>query len=135
MVRLRPRHAPLPWRPDDDAVNTLRRPARPVCLRPAAGADILAAAGDYRADSGLGIALAFIDAVDRTLYEIARTPGSGSPAYAETLGIPGLRAVAIRSFPHRIFFREAASGIDVWRVLHGRREIPEALRHPAESRV
>ena len=112
------------------------RPApRRVCLRPAAGADILAAAGHYRTDSGLGIALAFIDAIDRACYEIARTRGAGTLAYAEALGIPGLRSLAVRSVPHRVFFREAGEFIDVWRVLNSRRELPEALRHPAESRA
>lgn len=112
-------------------MSVTRAPLKPVALRPAAGADILAAAGHYRTDSGLGIALAFVDALDRAFYEIARGPGDGSPFYAQALDLPGLRVWPLRSFPHRVFFREAESAVDVWRILHGRRDVPEALREAA----
>lgn len=112
-------------------MSVTRATSGPVALRPAAAADILAAAGHYRSDSGLGIALAFVDALDRAFYEIARKPGAGSPFYGEALDLPGLRAWPLRSFPHRVFYREAERAADIWRILHGRREVPEALREAA----
>jgi toxin ParE1/3/4 len=36
----------------------------------------------------------------------------------------------LRRFPYLIFYMEQADHIDVWRVLHGRRDIPALMREP-----
>jgi toxin ParE1/3/4 len=44
--------------------------------------------------------------------------------YGHELGIPGLRSWPLKRFPQLIFYIERADHIDVWRVLHGERDIP-----------
>jgi toxin ParE1/3/4 len=40
----------------------------------------------------------------------------------------GLRARPLRRFPHIVFYVEMSGRIDVWRVLHGARDIPAWMR-------
>jgi toxin ParE1/3/4 len=61
---------------------------------------------------------------------LSRHPGAGASRYAYELDIPGLRSWPLRRFPYLIFYMEQADHIDVWRVLHGRRDIPALMREP-----
>ena len=61
---------------------------------------------------------------------LSRHPGAGASRYAYELDIPGLRSWPLRRFPYLIFYMEQADHIDVWRVLHGRRDIPASMREP-----
>jgi toxin ParE1/3/4 len=101
---------------------------KPLRLRPAARADILAVAAHYRADAGLGIALAFTDQLQRVLHHIAHRSEQGSARYAPMLDLPGLRAWAIPRFPHMVMAFERPEHFDILRVLHVKRDIPAALR-------
>ena len=93
----------------------------------AATADIHEAVVYYRDEAGPEIALRFVDDLEEAVGHIADWPGSGSTRFAELLGIPGLRSFAIARFPYVVFYMESADHIDVWRVLHGRRDIPQTL--------
>ena len=42
----------------------------------------------------------------------------------------GLRACALQTFPYLVFYVEREDDIDVWRVLHGNRDIPAWLLEP-----
>lgn len=44
--------------------------------------------------------------------------------YATELLIPELRYWSMRRFPYLIFYTPGSEEIDVWRVLHGKRDIP-----------
>lgn len=55
---------------------------------------------------------------------IGRHPASGSRRYAHELNLPGLRFRPLSRYPHLVFYLERADRIDVWRVLHGQRDIP-----------
>jgi toxin ParE1/3/4 len=107
---------------------------KPLQMRPAARADVLEVAAHYRADSGLGIALAFTDALQRTLAQIAQRAGGelpppgALPAYDELLDMPGLRAATLKRFPQLVFHIERADHVDVLRVLHAKRDLPASLR-------
>jgi len=90
--------------------------------------DIDAAIGHYLSVAGGQTALRFIDALDRAYQHIARHPASGSPRYAHELDLPGLRCWPIRRFPYLIFYIERDDRIDVWRILHGERDIPAWMR-------
>jgi toxin ParE1/3/4 len=46
------------------------------------------------------------------------------------LDIPGLRSWPLRRFPYVIFYIEQENHIDVWRVLHARRDIPALMQQP-----
>ena len=60
---------------------------------------------------------------------IARLKSSiaGSPRFSYELGLPGLRAYALQRFPYLVFYVEREDFVDVWRVLHGHRDIPAWL--------
>jgi toxin ParE1/3/4 len=52
----------------------------------------------------------------------------GSPRYAYELGLEGVRAWPLRRFPYLIFYIEKPDALDVWRVLHGQRDIPSWMQ-------
>lgn len=102
--------------------------AKPVVLRRQAEQDITEAVEHYRAEAGEAVALGWIDELERVLTRMATHPGTGSTRYAHDLGLPGLRFQPLRKYPHLVFYMEQESSIDVWRVLHGHRDIPAWLR-------
>ena len=103
---------------------------RPVVLRERARRDIDEAVEHYLAESGEAVALAFVDALEDTRRRIGELPKSGSPRYAHELDIPGLRFQTVGRFPYLVFYLEREADIDVWRVLHGARDIPAWMREP-----
>jgi hypothetical protein len=52
-------------------------------------------------------------------------PAAGSPRYAHELNLPGLRFWPLACNPRLVFYVERPDHIDVWRVLHGTRDIPQ----------
>ena len=60
-------------------------------------------------------------------------PAGGSPRYAREPDLPGLRSWVVRGFPYLVFYAERAADINVWRILHGARDIPAWLREPRED--
>ena len=70
------------------------------------------------------VALGFVDALERAYRHISRHPASGSSRYPVELNLPGLQPWALRRFPYLVFYVETKDCIDVWRVLHGARDIP-----------
>ena len=74
------------------------------------------------------VALGFIDALEGAFRHIAGNPESGSPRYGHELNLPGLRSWPLKAYPHLIFYMTTSDLVDVWRVLHGRRDVPVGLR-------
>jgi toxin ParE1/3/4 len=101
--------------------------ARSVRLREHAATDIDHAADHYRTQAGADVALRFIDAIERAVAQIARSPQSGSLRFAYELGIPDLRVRPIARFPYLVFYVIGEDVVDVWRVLHTKRDIPSAI--------
>ena len=97
---------------------------RQAHLRSRAASDIDDAIAYLRGDAGDAVALAFIDALEHGINHITRSPNAGSLRFAYELGIPELRAWALRRFPCVIFYVPLGDRIDIWRVLHTRRDIP-----------
>ena len=104
--------------------------AKAVVPRRVALRDIDEAVAYYVVEVGEEGALRFIGAAEKTFARIGRHPASGSPRYAVELNLPGLRAMAITRHPHLVFYVDGGSHIDVWRVLHGERDVPTWLRTP-----
>lgn len=102
----------------------------PVLLRSLAASDIDEAAGHYRRHAGKQTALDFIDAIERAVRQIGHNPGIGNLRYGYELDIPNLRAWPVARFPYVMFYIVSDKVVDVWRVLHTRRDIPETLRDP-----
>ena len=107
--------------------------AKPSVLRARARRDIDEAVERYLNEAGPAITLAFVDALEDALRGIGERPAVGSSRYALDLDIPGLRFRPAGKFPHLIFYVETGLEIDVWRVLHGARDIPEWMREPGEG--
>jgi len=98
-----------------------------VILRDVADRDIEAATAFYVREAGQRVALRFLDELGRALAVIGDAPAIGSPRYADELAMPGLRTRLLRRFPFVIAYREDVDHVDVWRVLHARRDIPGQL--------
>ena len=101
---------------------------KPVVHSAAAESDIRYATEYYRHEAGPEVATAFIDFLEQATHQACAWPGAGSPQIAETLGIPGLRSLALAQFPYAIFYVDHPTHVDVWRVLHVGRDIPATLR-------
>ena len=85
----------------------------------------------YYLDEGAAeAALGFIDALEQAYARIGRHPAAGSPRYVHELNLPGLRYWPLARYPHVVFYVEQDQYIDVWRVLHGRRDIPAWMHEP-----
>ena len=81
----------------------------------------------YLAKGAPDAAYQFADALDTAYATIAEHPGIGSRRHGEDLDIDGLRTWPVGSFPFLVFYFDQHDEIDVWRVLHMRRDVPLAL--------
>ena len=101
---------------------------KPVRLTPRADSDI-DACFFWIAKDNPAAALRFLDAIELTCDTLSRMPGIGSPRYAEIPLVHGVRMLAIKDFEnYLLFYLEHEDCVDVIRVLHGARDIPEALQ-------
>ena len=107
--------------------------AKPVVPRKRAGWDVEGALRYYLREGGEDVALGFIDALEKAYGHIARHPATGSPRYAQELNLPGLRSWPLTRYPYLVFYVEHPDRIDVWRVLHGKRDIPDWLAEPTRA--
>lgn len=96
-------------------------------LRSRAATDVDDAIAYLRRAAGDAAALGFIDELELGINQITRSPNTGSLRFAYELGIPELRAWGIRRFPFVIFYVPSGGSIDIWRVLHTRRDVPGAF--------
>lgn len=101
---------------------------RRVNRRERAQRDIDEAAGHYLEEGGDALALRSIDALEAAIQHVAKHPATGSPRYATRTNTPGLRFWQVKRFPYLIFYVEREDHVDVWRVLHGQRDIPAWLQ-------
>ena len=106
---------------------------KPVVLRERAQRDIDEAIEHYLTEAGPAVGLDFVDALEDTRRQIGERPASGSPRHAHELDIPGLRFRSVGRFPYLVFYVEREADIDVWRVLHGARDVPAWMRQPDEA--
>lgn len=102
--------------------------AQKILPRVRANLDVEEAIDFYLLEAGEKVALGFVDALERAYAHIARHPATGSLRYAHELNLPGLRTWPLQRYPHLIFYLERADHIDVWRVLHGKRDLPAWLQ-------
>jgi toxin ParE1/3/4 len=101
-----------------------------VILRALADRDVHEAIDHYLGEGAEQAALKFIDALEQALQHIGRHPATGSPRYAHELDLPGLRCWQVKGYPHLVFYVERDDHVDVWRVLHGSRDIPAWMQAP-----
>jgi toxin ParE1/3/4 len=101
---------------------------RRIVRRALADQDIEAIVDGYLLDGGADVALGFIDTLQHAFERLAWQPRMGSPRHAQELGLPGLRSWPLRTYPHIVFYFEAPDAVEIWRVLHGRRDLPAHLQ-------
>lgn len=89
--------------------------------------DIDTALAYYRDEAGPQVAPEFVDALEAALDHLRQHPLTGSLRFAYELEIPELRAWPLQKFPYLIFYMPDHDHIDIWRVLHKRRDIPAHL--------
>jgi toxin ParE1/3/4 len=102
----------------------------PVILRAQADRDIQEAVAFYLGEGAEAAALAFVAALERALSHVGRFPSSGSQRYGHELGLSALRSWPVARYPHLVFYVQAEDRVEVWRVLHGQRDLPAWLRPP-----
>lgn len=96
-----------------------------IIPREQANRDVDEAIAYYLTEANEAVTLGFIAALEKAYGHIARHPATGSPRYAHELNLPGLRTWSLTRYPHIVFYVEHPDHIDIWRVLHGQRDIPE----------
>ena len=104
--------------------------AKAVVPRGQANQDVIEAIAYYLGEGAEQAALGFIEALEQAYDHLGRHPATGSPRYAHELNLPGLRSLPLARYPHLVFYVERSDHIDVWRVLHGERDIPAWMREP-----
>jgi toxin ParE1/3/4 len=100
---------------------------RSLRIRPLAEADIDAILAYCRAEGGPMLSRQFAAQLEAALRRLETHPAIGSRRYADLLGIPGLRSWPIKRPADLIFYADDAGQIDIWRVLHGRRDLSKLL--------
>src|SRR4051794_9591942 len=99
---------------------------------PAADQDLDDLAAYLAQEASLDVALRFYDAAGTTFEHLARMPGMGERRETRNLRLAGLRVWRVEGFEkHLIFYRPAADGIDIVRILHGARDIDRILAEGA----
>lgn len=97
--------------------------AKPVVLRRTAEDDIRSAT-DYLNDEGTPeLARRFLVALELAFSSISEQPTSGSPRFAHELDLPGVRSWLLADSPYLIFYVELDDHVQVWRVLHVKRDL------------
>ena len=104
--------------------------SKPVIPREHAEQDVDEAIDHYLSEDAPEAALGFIDALEQGYRHIGGHPDTGSSRYASELSLPGLRFWRSKKYPHLVFYVERRNHIDVWRVLHGTRDIPSSMQDP-----
>lgn len=101
--------------------------AKRIIPRELAEQDINDALTYYLDEGSSQAALGFINALEQAYHHISHNPASGSPRYAHELNLPDIRHWSLADYPYIVFYVEQHQRIDVWRVLHNQRDIPEFL--------
>jgi toxin ParE1/3/4 len=98
-------------------------------VRPGVDDDIFELA-EHLIDRSEEIARRFVDAAQKTLKDIVRSPGLGGPKdFGDDPALQGIRSWRVEGFPnHLVFYRLVPDGVEVLAVFHGARDIVTWLR-------
>lgn len=102
--------------------------AKAVVPREQASRDVDEIIAYYMGEGAAQAALGFIDALEQAYAHLGRHPGTGSLRYAHELNLPGLRTWSLTGYPYWVFYVERPDHVDIWRVLHGQRDIPSWMQ-------
>jgi toxin ParE1/3/4 len=96
-----------------------------LAVRPQALLEIEVAASYYEGEQA-GLGGRFSDTVEAAFMKIQATPGIGSSRYGDL--VPGLQMYVLPTFPFLIFYLEHADRLEVVRILHAKRDLPQELQ-------
>jgi toxin ParE1/3/4 len=98
-------------------------------IRPAARDDIIRQFRYYLVNQDRPeVANRFVEAVDKTVENILRTPHAGAPKQLSNPSLTGLRSWPVEEFEDiRIYYLGQGDEVQVIRVLHGKRDITRIL--------
>jgi toxin ParE1/3/4 len=101
---------------------------KPIRITPRADRDIDECCGWIRKGNPAA-ALQFLKSVELTCTLVSQMPGIGSQRYADIALVHGVRMIKVKGFEsYLIFYLEREAFIDIIRILHSARDIPEALQ-------
>ena len=101
---------------------------RTVQIRATADRDITQAVAYLASEASPKIARDFVLALERALRTLGEQPAIGSPRFGEILDVEGLRTWPLGRFPYLAFYRFDDVHVDLWRVLHTRRDIAASFK-------
>lgn len=101
--------------------------AKPVVARTQAYRDIDAIVAWHLREEAEHAALRFIDELEAA-FGRPGSPPSARLAMRTSWGLPTCAAGNSTAAPHLIFYVEAAECINVWRLLHGQRDLPALIQ-------
>ena len=81
----------------------------------------------YEQTSSEQIALTFINALDQAFSQLSRYPHMGSPRPEYDLNLDGIRSWSLKRFPHLIYYEIQHDHIELWRILHPKRDITQTM--------
>jgi len=104
---------------------------RPVVPRERARRDVDEAIAFYLSQGAADAAIGFIDALEKAFDTVGAHPAIGASRWGDELELPGLRSWPLAEYPFAVFYVERPDHVDVWRVLHMRRDLPASLGEAA----
>ncbi|MFZ4710247.1 MAG: type II toxin-antitoxin system RelE/ParE family toxin [Zwartia sp.] len=81
----------------------------------------------YEQTSSEQVALGFINALDQAFSQLSRYPHMGSPRPEYDLELDGIRSWPLKKFPHLIYYEIQTDHIELWRILHPKRDIVQTM--------
>jgi toxin ParE1/3/4 len=82
----------------------------------------------YAREAGLDLSLRFTEALRDTYRSIGDRAEIGSSRYGDLIGIENLRSRRVKRFPFLVFYVDRGEHVDVWRIIHERRDIGASPR-------
>jgi toxin ParE1/3/4 len=101
----------------------------PVIPRERAHQDLEDILNYYDCQAGVGVATDFIREFSLAHTQVSKYPKIGSTRLCEKANPPNLRVWSLKKYPHQIFYRIETDRVDVWRVLHSRRNFTSVTLH------
>jgi len=86
-------------------------------------ADVDHAIDYYREHAGSLVAENFANEIVDAYQRLSRHPHIGSPRPSYDLDIFGVKSWSLRRFPHQIFYLVQQDLIELWRILHPKRDV------------
>lgn len=94
--------------------------------------DVAMQFGWYVREAGERTAWRFFDAVERAIARLSDQPEIGRGRRFKDVRLQGLRSLRVDAPFSKvlIFYRVASEGIELWRLMHGARNLPVRLQEP-----